>query len=35
MFRNDPDIRADAVARCMVAECDISSLRIERVICPD
>ena len=35
MFRNDPDIRADAAARCMVAERNITHLRIERVICRD
>ena len=35
MFRNDPDVRADAAARCMVSERDITHLRIERVICRD
>lgn len=32
LFRNDPDVRADAAARCMIAEKDITRIRVERII---
>lgn len=35
LFRNDPDIRADAAARCLLSESDIKQIRIDRVICRD